>query len=360
MPRAVLALAAVLPLGAVPAWAQPANLSGPEAMPSLVSCDRAAAAPHDPTRPAGVPGVPFEALDPADAPACEQAQREAPEVARLPFQLARLRERASRNAEAAALYRQAADLGHGAAARRLAQMLLRGEAGLAPSSAEALRVLRRAAQDDSPESLFALGLLHLGAYAGPFYRADSTEFDQVEGARLVRLAAGRGYAPALSHLAMLHQDGLVVSGATVVSHDEAEALRLYLLAAEGGDLFAINSVGYFHEDGLGGLARDDAAALRYYRLAAKRGDVVASYNLGRFYEEGRGGLERDDAAALGHYRLAAEGDNWFAQFKMGKFHEEGRGGLSRDRDAAVHWYRQSARINYPQAIMALRRLGVDP
>jgi hypothetical protein len=101
-----LGVTAALVLHAAASQAQPTPAL--DAPPSLAACDRAAAAPHDPARPATMPGLPFEALDPADAPLCEQARRDAPEVARLPFQLARLRERAGRDAEAAALYREAA------------------------------------------------------------------------------------------------------------------------------------------------------------------------------------------------------------------------------------------------------------
>ncbi len=341
-------VAAALLLSATAAQAQPAAVP-----PGILACDRAAAAPHDPTRPEGVPGVLFDRLDPADAPVCEQAGREAPDIARLPFQLARLRERVGQEAEAVALYREAARLGHVAAMLRLARMdaagfpaeairLLRqaaeggsdpaligpaellalGAPGIPPDEAEALRLLRRAAQGGTPEALFAFGRLRMGDHQPLFGQRDSLVTDQIEGARLFRLAAERGYAPAQSRLALLHQHGLAVNGQVVVTEDEAEALRLYRLAAEGGDLFALNSIGVFHEQGRGGLARDDAAALRHYRETAARGDDVAMFNLGRFSLEGRGGL-------------------------------------APDREAGIGWHRQAARAGNPGSQLALRRLGLD-
>ncbi|SFK97375.1 Sel1 repeat-containing protein [Falsiroseomonas stagni DSM 19981] len=179
-----------------------------------------------------------------------------------------------------------------------------------------------AAQGGTPEAIFALALLRMGDHQAPFGRGAAYIVDQIEGARLIRLAAERGYAPAQSRLALLHQHGLVVNGETIVTEDEAEALRLYRLAAAGGDLFALNSIGVFHEQGLGGLARDDAEALRHYRLAAARGDDIAMFNLGRF--------------AL-----------------------EGRGGQPPDRDAGIAWHRQAARAGNLGSGLALRALGLD-
>ena len=62
--------------------------------------------------------------------------------------------------------------------------------------------------------------------------------------------------------------------------NEAEAARLYRLAADKGHAPAQFNLGYFYESGRGGLKEDDAEAVRLFRLAADQGHARALNALG--------------------------------------------------------------------------------
>jgi hypothetical protein len=79
-------------------------------------CDRLAADPSDETRPAGISGVEFSALEPDRAVAvCRRAVAEFPDDARLKFELCRALAKAGKIAEAAEMCREAYEAAHGPA-----------------------------------------------------------------------------------------------------------------------------------------------------------------------------------------------------------------------------------------------------
>src|SRR5205807_2203434 len=113
-----------------------------------------------------------------------------------------------------------------------------------------------------------------------------------EAARLFKLAADQGYAPAQLDLGTSY-----AGGSRGLAKDEREAVRLFRLAVDQGLAAAQFTLGVFYSEGRGGLTKDEREAARLYKLAADQGYADAQFNLGLFYTEGRGGLAEDEREA---------------------------------------------------------------
>jgi hypothetical protein len=186
-----------------------------------------------------------------------------------------------------------------AAAGAVAGMLLAGPAIADPSAAASITECDRLAADpddpnregpgvaldkiDAPAAIASCGqalaqnlnnlrvMFNLG-------RANERAGRLDEAARLYKLAADQGYAPAQLDLGIRYDKGL--GG---LARDEREAVRLFKLAADQGLAAAQFTLGDFHQKGAGGLAKDEHEAARLYKLAADQGYAVAQNNLGLFY-----------------------------------------------------------------------------
>lgn len=77
-----------------------------------------------------------------------------------------------------------------------------------------------------------------------------------------RLAAEKGYVPAMNNYAFLLEMG---------NNNFGEALRWYVKAAEEGLPLAQAAVGYYYQHGLGGAPRDYERAASYYQYSADQG-----------------------------------------------------------------------------------------
>jgi TPR repeat protein len=160
--------------------------------------------------------------------------------------------------------------------------------------------------------------------------------DDVEAARLFKLAASQGNVPAQVNLGAFYG-----TGRGGLPKDEAEALRLYRLAAAKNDARAQNNIGSYYQNGRGGLPKDDREAARYYKLSADQGDVAAQSSLGFFYESGRGGLPKNDAEAARLYKLAADKGYAPAQANLATFYMNGRA-VPKDEREGVRLYKLAA------------------
>src|SRR5690606_3665074 len=210
---------------------------------AVAACDRFAASPEDPTRPG--PGVANRDVVVAKAvAACRKAVSEAPESARMRFQLGRVFELQERYEAARRAYLAAHDMGYPIATRALGRLYDYG-----------------------------LGV--------------DTEFDKA--AAFYRQALDAGFAPAATDLGLLHQRG------EGFEKDPVEAARLYRIAAEAGDPSGQIQLGYLYENGIG-LEKDEAAAVRWYRAAADQGDPLGQFNLALMYAYGTG-VDQDETEA---------------------------------------------------------------
>lgn len=190
-------------------------------------------------------------------------------------------------AQAAALYKRAADLGLPAAMFGLARGYDKGR-GLTKDAGEAASWYRRAADLGHAGAMASLGTM--------FEFGEAVELDLVEAMRLYRLAAAKGDANAMTSLAFLFAQGKGVTANPV------EARRLYGAAAEKGQPRAMFNLALMHLRGEGGRV-NIAEAVKWLRSAADKGHAGALRELACLHDEGRG-VARDPKLAA-QYLLAA-------------------------------------------------------
>jgi len=221
---------------------------------SANECDRLAASPLDRGRPKNVAGVELSKISLVTAArACDAAMRQAPNVARFPFQAARVAIAGGDHAAALKLYEKASALG-------------------------------------SSLAMYSLGLLYSEGKIVPL--------DYAEARQWYGKASALNSAFAMAELAALCEKGL---GGPA---DPAEAFRLYRAAATAGDRVSMTKVGNFYEAGFG-VRQDYAEAIRWYKKSADQGDAAAMRQLGKLYESGRG-VAKNAAEARQWYAKAAK------------------------------------------------------
>ena len=241
---AIAAIALVALAGPSPLRAQSAD---------LVLCDRLAADPSDPDRPADIRGI-------ADVAAADIATA---------IKYCKTASGASRRA----LYQ----LGRAYAANR--------------QIPEAIGAWRKAADKGSTSAMVELGVLY-GTGAG-------VAQDEVQARKLFERAAEAGNARGVTNLAAL-------SGGAGTPQDPARSRALLAKAAET-NAEAQYQLGLMLADGTGG-AKDDAGARALFEKAAAQNHAGALERMGAFSQEGRGGPRDADAAKAYYQRAAALGD----------------------------------------------------
>jgi uncharacterized protein len=247
----VLALIAAL---SSPARTQPAD---------LVLCDRLAADPADPERPADVKGT--AEIAPSDiATAIKFCRIAAAKSRRALYQLGRAYAAAHQMAEAIGTYRKAADKGSTSAMVELGVLLATGS-GVAKDEAQARKLLERAAEAGNPRGITNLAALGHDGGASP---------DPVKARALLARAAEASSAEAQYQLGLMMADG--VGGAK----DDVGARALFEKAAAQNHSGALERMGAFAKEGRGG-PQDADAAKAYYEKAAALGNEEAKAALKR-------------------------------------------------------------------------------
>lgn len=237
---------------AAPAHAQSAD---------LVLCDRIAADPADPDKPADVKGV--AAIAPSDvATAIKFCKLAAAKSRRALYQLGRAYAANRQLPEAIAAYRGAAGKGNSSAMVELGVMYGTGN-GVAQDLAEARRLFERAAEAGNPRGISNLAAVTGGAPADP-----------VKARATLAKAAETNSSEAQYQLGVMTADG--VGGAK----DDAAARALFAKAAAQDHPGALMRMGEFARDGRGG-AKDLTAAKAYFEKAALLGNEDAKAALKR-------------------------------------------------------------------------------
>jgi TPR repeat protein len=227
----------------------------------LVLCDRLAADPTDPDKPADVKGTADVA--PADiATAIKFCKKAAAGSRRAMFELGRAYAANRQTAEAIAAWRKAADKGSSAAMVELGVMYGTG-AGVAKDEDQARALFQRAAEAGNPR-----GVSNLAALGG-----GSTPSDPAR-ARDMLAKAAETNAEAQYQLGMMLAEG---SGGP---KDDVGARALFEKAAAQNHPGALDMMGVFTQEGRGG-PKDSAAAKAYYERAAALGDEDAKKALER-------------------------------------------------------------------------------
>jgi len=218
----------------------------------LVLCDRLAADPTDPDKPADVKGT--ADIAPSDVPtAIKFCKTAAPSSRRALFQLGRAYAANGKLADAIAAYRKAIDKGSSAAMVELGILYAAGS-GVDKDEAQARKLYERAASAGNPRGVTRLTALANGGTAGP-------------------------------------------------PEDPAQARAMLMKAAEANSAEAQFQLGVMYAEGTGG-PKDDVAARAMFEKAAAQNHADALDWLGNFVLSGRGGPQ-DTSAAKGYYEKAA-------------------------------------------------------
>jgi TPR repeat protein len=229
----------------------------------LVLCDRLAADPADPDKPADVKGVrEIAASDIATAiKFCKVASASS---RRALYQLGRAYVANQQMPDAVAAYRRAADKGSTTAMVELGVLLATG-AGVAKDEAQARKLFERAAAAGNPRGATNLAALSDGGGAPS---------DPAQARAMLARAAETNSAEAQYQLGLMMADG--VGGA----QDDVGARAMFEKAAAQNHAGALERMGAFAQSGRGG-PKDTGAAKAYYEKAAALGNEEAKAALKR-------------------------------------------------------------------------------
>jgi TPR repeat protein len=194
-------------------------------------------------------------------------------------------------AEAARLYRQAADLGNRQAILNLGGLYHDGR-GVAQDYAEAARLYQKAADLGDPQAMTNLGVIYA--------HGEGVPKNGPEAVRWYQKAVEAGHPAGMAFLALAYEKG------EIVSRDYAEAARLYRKAADLGNRQAILNLGTMYYRGRG-VNQSYSEALRLFRQAADLGDRQAMNNIGVMYSEGQG-VPKNEAEATRWYQKAGNSE----------------------------------------------------
>jgi TPR repeat protein len=229
----------------------------------LVLCDRLAADPSDPDKPADVKGA--SDIAPSDIPTAIKFCRLASAASRRAlYELGRAYAANQQLPEAIAAYRKAADKGSTSAMVELGVLIATG-AGVAKDETQARMLFERAAEAGNPRGATNLAALSAGGGAPA---------DPAKARALLARAAETNSAEAQYQLGMMTAEG--IGG----PKDDAAARALFQKAAAQGHAGALERMGAFAQDGRGG-PQDSSAAKAYYEQAAALGNEDAKAALKR-------------------------------------------------------------------------------
>jgi uncharacterized protein len=227
----------------------------------LVLCDRIAAEPTDPDKPKDVKGA--AAIAPSDvATAIKFCRTASASSRRAMYQLGRAYAANRQAAEALAAYRKAADKGSSAAMVELGVMYGTG-AGVPRDQAKARDLFERAAKAGNPRGVTNLAAIDGGAASNP-----------AEARAMLAKAAEANSAEAQFQLGLMYAQG------TGGAKDDVAARALFEKAAAQNHPLALEWLGALAQSGRGG-AQDTRAAKSYYERAAALGDEDAKAALKR-------------------------------------------------------------------------------
>jgi uncharacterized protein len=229
----------------------------------LVLCDRLAADPADPDKPADVKGA-LE-IAPSDvATAIKFCKVAAPASRRALYELGRAYAANHQMSEAAAAYRKAADKGSTSAMVELGTLLMNGT-GVPRDEEKARKLFERAANAGNPR-----GVANLAGLTG----GGATASDPERARAMLMKGAEANSAEAEYQLGLMYAEG---SGG---SKDDVAARAMFERAAAQGHPEALDWAGSFAEQGRGG-PQDKEAAKAYYEKAAALGNEDAKAALER-------------------------------------------------------------------------------
>lgn len=228
----------------------------------LVLCDRLAADPADPDKPADVKGT-SDVAQSDIATAIKYCRIASTSSRRALYQLGRAYAASRQLPEAIGAWRKAADKGSSSAMVELGVLYGTG-AGVARDEAQARKLFERAAQAGNPR-----GVTNLAALSG----GGGAPSDPVQARELLAKAAE-------TNAEAQYQLGLMMADGAGGAKDDAGARNLFEKAAAQNHPGALERMGAFAQEGRGG-PKDSSAAKAYYERAAALGDEDAKKALKR-------------------------------------------------------------------------------
>ena len=226
----------------------------------LVLCDRLAADPSDPDKPADVRGA-AEIAKADIATAIKFCRTAGAGSRRALYQLGRAYAANGQMTEAMAAWRKAADKGSTSAMVELGVMYATGS-GVAKDEAQARKLFERAAEAGNPR-----GVANLAAVSG------GASTDPARGRALLAKAAE-------SNPEAQYQLGMMLAEGSGGAKDEVAARGLFEKAAAQNHAAALERMGAFAQAGVGG-PQDKTAAKAYYERAVALGNNDAKAALKR-------------------------------------------------------------------------------
>lgn len=231
----------------------------------LVLCDRLAADPTDPDKPADIQGA--AEIAPADiATAIKFCKEASAKSRRALYQLGRAYAANRQLPEAISAYRKAAERGSTSAMVELGVMYGTGT-GVAKDEAQARKLFERAAENGNPRAVSNLAAL-------PNSAGGDTPSDPAKARAMLAKAAEKDSAEAQ------YQLGLMVAEGVGGDKDDGAARALFEKAAAKNHPGALERMGAFAQSGRGG-PQDTSAAKEYYEKAAALGNEDAKAALKR-------------------------------------------------------------------------------
>jgi TPR repeat protein len=256
-------IAAILGIGVLALIATAAQSPARAQSADLVLCDRIAADPTDPDKPADVKGA--AEIAPSDvATAIKFCKAASGASRRALFELGRAYAANRQLAEAIGAYRKAVDKGSSAAMVELGRLFAAGS-GMPKDEAQARKLFERAAQAGNARA--AAELMALSNNSG-------APTDPAEARALLTKAAEANSAEAQYQLGIMYAEG------TGGPKDDVAARALFDKAAAQGHAEALDWMGAFALSGRGG-PQDTKAAKEYYAKAAALGNEDAKAALKR-------------------------------------------------------------------------------
>ncbi|KKB09798.1 tetratricopeptide repeat protein [Devosia chinhatensis] len=243
----------------------------------------------------------------------------------------------------------AADLDNSTAARKLADMMIRGEGGSADfAGGVALLSERAEAGDDAV-------LLPLGDYYADTALAES---DAGMAAEFYERAAAAGNVTALLRLGALYRDG-----GPGLAADGARARAYFEEAIDQGNNAGRRALAEMLLSGTA-IEADPAAGEALYRAAIAEGDNASVLQLAEAYRTGLG-VAADGAMAAAVLEPLAASDNVSALNALGDLYRTGAPGLPADPDAAKANFAQAQQLGNSTAArkiadMIIRGEGAEP
>jgi hypothetical protein len=220
---------------------------------------------------------------------------------------------------------------------QLARWYQAGREPVGTDPAEAVKWLRKAAEQDNAEAAYELGVAYLDG--------NGVERNATNARLWLERAAARGLLRARVALRDMARDA---EGAAI---DPIAALRNsenspFYQAATAGDANAQYELGLMFFNGEG-VARDYKQALYWLRRSAEQQNVNAQLFLADRYARGTE-IAGDFTEAAGWYARAARLGSAEAQYKLGNLYRMGLG-VKQSADAAKYWYTEAARQGHSRA-----------